>query len=80
MARILVVYGTTEGHTAKVAGAISETLHGTGATVDVRAADDPVYMKGKYSGQDVIEVADAPYAPDHCKEQGFIDYSKQVSK
>ena len=43
-------------------------------------ADDPVYMKGKYSGQDVIEVADAPYAPDHCKEQGFIDYSKQVSK
>jgi hypothetical protein len=35
-------------------------------------------MKGKYSGQDVIEVADAPYAPDHCKEQGFIDYSKQV--
>jgi len=42
-------------------------------------ADDPVYMKGKYSGQDVIEVADAPYAPDHCKEQGFIDYSKQVT-
>jgi len=43
-------------------------------------ADDPVYMKGQYTGSDVIEVADAPYAPDHCKEQGFIDYSKQVAK
>jgi menaquinone-dependent protoporphyrinogen oxidase len=39
MARMLVVYGTTEGHTAKVAGAISETLHRNGAEVDVRAAD-----------------------------------------
>jgi menaquinone-dependent protoporphyrinogen oxidase len=39
MRRILVVYGTTDGHTAKVAGAISETLHGIGAVVDVHAAD-----------------------------------------
>ena len=42
------------------------------------AADDPVYLKGQYSGSDVIQVADAPYTQDHCKEQGFIDYSKQV--
>jgi flavodoxin len=41
MARILVVYGTTEGHTAKVAGAITETLHRAGAAVDVSAAGDP---------------------------------------
>jgi hypothetical protein len=43
-------------------------------------AEDPVYMKGQYSGSDVVEVADAPYTADHCKEQGFIDYSKQVSR
>jgi len=43
-------------------------------------AEDPVYLKGQYSGSDVIQVADAPYTQDHCKEQGFIDYSKQVSK
>jgi hypothetical protein len=40
-------------------------------------ADDPVYLKGKYSGSDVIQPADAAYTEDHCKEQGFIDYSKQ---
>jgi hypothetical protein len=41
-------------------------------------AEDPVYIKGKYSGTDTIQVADAPYSPEKCKEQGFIDYSKQV--
>jgi len=44
------------------------------------AADDPVYLKGQYTGSDVIQIADAPYAQDHCKEQGFIDYSKQVRR
>jgi hypothetical protein len=43
-------------------------------------ADDPVYLKGVYKGSDVIGVADAPYAKDQCKEQGFINYSKQVGK
>ena len=43
-------------------------------------ADDVVYLKGVYKGQDVIGVADAPYAQDHCKEQGFINYSQQVKK
>ena len=42
-------------------------------------AEDPVYLKGKYTGQDIVQVADVPYAEDSCKEQGFIDYSKQVS-
>ena len=41
-------------------------------------ATDPVYLKGKYTGRDVIQPADAPYARDECKEQQFIDYSKQV--
>ena len=44
------------------------------------AAEDPVYLKGQYTGSDVIQVADAPYTQDKCKEQGFIDYSKQVGK
>jgi hypothetical protein len=43
-------------------------------------AEDPVYLKGQYTGSDVIQVADAPYTQDHCKEQGFIDYSKQAAR
>jgi hypothetical protein len=43
-------------------------------------AEDPVYLKGQYTGQDVIQPADAPYAEDNCKEQGFINYSKQVGR
>jgi menaquinone-dependent protoporphyrinogen oxidase len=35
MPRILVLYGTTDGHTAKIAHAIGETLRGTGADVDI---------------------------------------------
>jgi Family of unknown function (DUF6152) len=42
-------------------------------------ADDTVYLKGIYKGSDVVGIADAPYAQDHCKEQGFINYS-QVKK
>jgi hypothetical protein len=42
-------------------------------------AEDPLYLKGQYTGSDVIQVADAPYTQDHCKEQGFIDYSKQTA-
>jgi hypothetical protein len=43
-------------------------------------ATDPDYLKGQYTGSDVVEVADQPYAADTCKEQGFIDYSKQTRK
>lgn len=59
MARILVVYGTTEGHTAKVAGAITETLHRTGAVVDVHAADDPAPAP---DGYDAVIVAASVHA------------------
>ena len=48
MARILVVYGTSEGHTAKVAGAVAETLRRTGAAADVYAADDPAPAPDDY--------------------------------
>ena len=40
-------------------------------------AEDPVYLKGKYTGFDTILVADAPYSPGKCEELNFLDYSKQ---
>ena len=40
-------------------------------------AEDPLYLKGKYTGQDIVQPADAPYAKDECKEQQFVNYSKQ---
>jgi hypothetical protein len=43
-------------------------------------AEDPVYLKGQYTGSDVVQPADAPYTEDRCKEQGFIDYSKQAGR
>jgi menaquinone-dependent protoporphyrinogen oxidase len=59
MARILIVYGTTEGHTARVAGAVAETLHRTGAVVDVHAADDPAPAP---DGYDAVVVAASVHA------------------
>ena len=41
------------------------------------SAEDPVYLKGKYTGSDTIFVADAPYNPGKCRELNFIDYSKE---
>ena len=41
------------------------------------SAEDPVYLKGKYTGADTIFPADAPFNPGKCKELNFIDYSKQ---
>ena len=43
-------------------------------------AEDPVYLKGKYSGSDTILVADAPFNPGKCKELNFIDYSKEQKR
>jgi hypothetical protein len=40
-------------------------------------AEDPVYLKGKYSGGDTVLLADAPFNPGKCQELNFIDYSKQ---
>jgi hypothetical protein len=42
-------------------------------------AEDPLYLKGKYTGQDTIEPADAPYVEDTCKEQKDVNYSQQVA-
>jgi len=40
-------------------------------------AEDPVYLKGKYSGFDRINIADASYAPGKCEDLTLVDYSKQ---
>jgi hypothetical protein len=40
-------------------------------------AEDPEYFKGQVTGQDTVQVADAAYTEDTCKEQQFVDYSKQ---
>jgi len=40
--RILILYGTTEGQTRKIAGALAATLRSADADVDVRAGHDPI--------------------------------------
>ncbi len=40
-------------------------------------ATDPVYLMGTYTGRDVIQPADAPFAKDSCSEQKDINYSQQ---
>jgi hypothetical protein len=40
-------------------------------------AEDPVYLKGQYTGSDTVQVADQPYTEDTCEELGLLDYSKE---
>jgi len=44
------------------------------------AADDPTYLKGQYTGSDVVQVADQPFTADKCKDTSFVDFSKQGKK
>ena len=41
-------------------------------------ATDPKYLQGTYAGSDVIQIADAAYTEDNCRELGLIDYSKET--
>jgi menaquinone-dependent protoporphyrinogen oxidase len=50
MGRILVLYGTTEGHTAKVAAAVAEELRAHGAEVDVIEAGTADPRPEHYAG------------------------------
>ncbi len=43
-------------------------------------AEDPVFLKGKYTGSDVVQIADAPYTNDNCHEQGFILFSQETGR
>ena len=40
-------------------------------------AEDPDYLKGQYTGSDVVALADQPFTKDNCKDQTLVDYSKQ---
>jgi menaquinone-dependent protoporphyrinogen oxidase len=50
MSRILVLYGTTDGHTAKVAAKVGETLEAFGAEVDVIEAGTRELQLERYAG------------------------------
>jgi menaquinone-dependent protoporphyrinogen oxidase len=50
MARILVLYGTTDGHTATVADKVAETLRTSGAVVDVIEAGTKDAQPEDYAG------------------------------
>ena len=50
MSRILVLYGTTDGHTAKVAAKVGQALKALGADVDVVEAGSTEVVPEKYAG------------------------------
>jgi menaquinone-dependent protoporphyrinogen oxidase len=50
MARILVMYGTADGHTAKIAGVIADTLRSHGAVVDVHQVGRTQCLPDHYDG------------------------------
>jgi menaquinone-dependent protoporphyrinogen oxidase len=50
MSRILVLYGTTDGHTAKVAQSIRDTLRALGASVDIIEAGTTFCRPEDYTG------------------------------
>lgn len=57
MPRILILYGTTDGHTAKIAGALAETLRGEGAEVEVVNAGGDTALPRPEDFQGVIVAA-----------------------
>jgi hypothetical protein len=40
-------------------------------------AGDPDYLKGQYTGNDTVAIADQPFTKDNCKDQTLVNYSKQ---
>ena len=50
MSRILVLYGTTDGHTAKVAATVGQALKTLGAAADVVEAGSTDVQPEKYAG------------------------------
>lgn len=50
MVSILVVYGTTHGHTAKVAAAVARTIESSGGSCDVAAAAACTHDPADYDG------------------------------
>ena len=54
MARILIIFGTTDGHTAKIARFMGDTLQGTGASITVV---QPTGTAPSPAGYDAVIVA-----------------------
>jgi menaquinone-dependent protoporphyrinogen oxidase len=50
MTRILVVYATTDGHTARIADAVADTLRAHGAAVDVQQVGRTHRLPDSYDG------------------------------
>ena len=40
-------------------------------------AEDPDYLKGQYTGSDIVAIADQPFTKDNCKDQTLVNYSQQ---
>lgn len=59
MSRILIVFGTTEGHTATVASALGDEMRARGATVTVSA---PLETEPQPGGFDAVVVAASVHA------------------
>jgi hypothetical protein len=78
-ARFLPGFLNTPVHNSDQLHVVERFSLDTGKMALTRAytAEDPVYLKGKYTGSDTILVADAPFNPGKCQELNFIDYSKQ---
>ena len=64
MSRILVLYGTTEGHTRKVANAIGDTMRANGLDADVVHVDD---TQPDPHGYDAVVVAASVHAGGYQK-------------
>jgi menaquinone-dependent protoporphyrinogen IX oxidase len=63
MSRILVLYGTTDGQTAKIAGALGKALRMQGSDVDVVQAGRDAPTPDGYAG---IIVAASSWQPARC--------------
>lgn len=62
MPRILLAYGTTDGHTAKIASAVAKQLDAMGARVDVRTGEDALTQWLLPEDYDAVLVASSIHA------------------
>ena len=69
MARILIIYGTTEGHTARIAQALAEACTGAGARVEVAVGQRTALAPVGYDG---VIVAASVHAGAY--QEGVIDW------
>lgn len=66
MPRILLVYASTHGHTAKIARRVAEVMQGAGADVPLLRADEAPH--GRLDRYDAVVVAASVHAGRHQRE------------